>query len=51
MSPAPVIPLPDLLRLVAKVIRYSKGGFNAVEKADLVHDLLELAARLAEVSE
>lgn len=42
------IPVGDILRLVGKIIRYSKGGFTPEERRDLVGDLLELAARIAE---
>jgi len=42
------IPVGDILRLVGKMIRYSKGGFTPEERRDLVGDLLELAARIAE---
>jgi hypothetical protein len=42
------IPVGDILRLVSKMIRYSKGGFTPEERRDLVGDLLELAAQIAE---
>lgn len=33
---------PELVRLIAKVIKFSKGGFNAEERKELASDLLDL---------
>lgn len=36
----------DVVALVTKLIRYSKGGLSAPERRDLASDLSELAAAL-----
>ena len=43
------IPYADVLKLATKIIRYSRGGFTPTEISDLVADLLDLAAVLAQV--
>ncbi len=42
------LPWPSIMGLVAKLIRYSKGGIDKQEAADLAEDLLLLAAHLIE---
>lgn len=42
------IPLAKVLAIVGKVIRYARGGISKDEAADLVQDLLALAADIAE---
>ena len=42
------LPLPAIFRVVAKLIRYAKGGIDKEEAADLLQDLLLLAGHLAE---
>ena len=42
------IPWAKVMALVAKIIKYSKGGISKDEGADLAEDLLLLAADLIE---
>jgi hypothetical protein len=42
------IPWASVMALIAKLIRYSKGGIDKQEAADLAEDLLLLAAHLIE---
>lgn len=39
---------PEAVRLIAKLIRYSNGGFTAEEKHELIQDLLALALKILE---
>lgn len=41
---------PSILRLAIKTIKFSKGGFNAEEKAELGAELLALALVLLEAA-
>lgn len=43
-----MLPIPSLLRIIAKLIRYAKGGIDKQEAADLLEDLLLIAGHLAE---
>jgi len=42
------LPLPAILRIIGKLIRYAKGGIDKDEAADLAEDLLLIVAHLAE---
>ena len=42
------LPWSRIMALVAKLIRYAKGGIDKQEAADLAEDLLLLAAHLIE---
>lgn len=42
------LPWARIMSLVAKIIRYSKGGITKEEAAELAEDLLLLAAHLIE---
>lgn len=42
------LPLPAILRIIAKLIRYAKGGIDKDEAADLLEELLVLVGHLAE---
>jgi len=42
------VPIGRIVRLVAKTLRYSKGGFTKDERRDLGLDLLLLAAHVLE---
>ena len=37
---------PDLIKLIAKVVRFSRGGFDNEERKELAHDLLVLVSRV-----
>jgi hypothetical protein len=37
---------PELVKLIVKTIKYSKGGLNKTERRELGEDLLELAYQL-----
>jgi len=39
---------PEAVRLIAKLIRYSNGGFSSDEKQELIQDLLALAIKILE---
>ncbi len=39
---------PKLIKLIVKVVRYSKGGLSKEERQELGQDLLELAADVLE---
>ena len=39
--------LVSAIRIAGKIMRYARGGYSDKEKSDLVGDLLELAALLA----
>ncbi len=39
---------PKLIKLIVKVIKYSKGGLTKEERQELGQDLLELAADVLE---
>lgn len=41
---------PQMIRLAAKVIRFSQGGFTPEEKKELAADLLELSLLILEES-
>ena len=40
------IPWSDLMRLVGKLMTYSRGGINKEEATDLAKDLIKLAAEI-----
>lgn len=42
------VPWPNVMRLISKLIRYSKGGIDKSEAADLAEELLMLASHLIE---
>jgi len=42
------LPWARIMALVAKLVRYAKGGIDKEEAADLAEDLLLLAAHLIE---
>lgn len=42
------LPLPAIIKIIAKLIRYAKGGIDKEEAADLIEDLLLLVGHLAE---
>lgn len=42
------VPIADLIKLAAKLIRYAKGGYTKAELHDLLADLLAVAASVAE---
>lgn len=42
------VPIADLIKLAAKLIRYAKGGYTKAELNDLLADLLAVAAAVAE---
>lgn len=44
MSSQVKVPVGKIIRLVAKAVRFSKGGFTRDERRELGLDLLELAA-------
>ena len=37
---------PTLVKLIAKVVRFSRGGFTPDERRELARDLLELAGKV-----
>ena len=37
---------PDLVKLIAKVVRFSRGGFTSEERKELAHDLLILVDKI-----
>jgi hypothetical protein len=39
---------PEAVKLIAKLIKYSNGGFTAEEKHELIQDLLALALKILE---
>ena len=39
---------PDLIKLIAKVVRFSRGGFDNEERKELAHDLLLLVDKIME---
>ena len=39
---------PDLIKIVIKLIKFSKGGLSKAERQELGSDLLELAAKILE---
>lgn len=42
------LPLPAILRIIGKLVRYAKGGIDKDEAADLAEELLLLVAHLVE---
>jgi hypothetical protein len=42
------LPLPAIIKIIAKLIRYAKGGIDKDEAADLIEDLLLIVAHLAD---
>ena len=42
------VPVPRLLRLLGKVIRYASGGISPQEARDIASDLLEIAGEIVE---
>lgn len=42
------VPVVRIIRLIAKTLRYSKGGFTKEERRDLGLDLLMLASEVLE---
>jgi hypothetical protein len=39
---------PEAVKLIAKLIKYSNGGFSSDEKQELIQDLLALALKILE---
>lgn len=39
---------PDIIKLIAKVIRFSRGGFTISERQELAKDLLILVDKILE---
>jgi len=39
---------PEAVKLIAKLIKYSNGGFSSEEKHELIQDLLALALKILE---
>lgn len=48
MSKQVTVPVGRIIRLVAKTLRYSKGGFSKEERRELGLDLLMLASHVLE---
>ena len=48
MSTQVTVPVGRIVRLVAKTLRYSKGGFSKEERRDLGLELLMLASHVLE---
>lgn len=46
MSREVAVPVGRIIKLVAKTVRFSRGGFTKAERRELGLDLLELAAHV-----